>query len=120
MVPDSKKHLTIAYPINLIKIVLLNTFTVINRKVVEEFGLKTNKYLIGVGYTGMMNSQTLDYGLQVIKEDELTECLIHPCIYGNGSKDSHTTEFSIAVDKTLEDSIRRMGFEITNFKNLLK
>lgn len=120
MVPDNKKHFNIAYPINLIKIILLNTFTIINRKVVEELGLRTNRYLIGVGYTGMMNSQTLDYGLQVINEEGLTECLIHPCIYNDGTKDSHTTEFSIAVDKTLEDSIHRMGFEITNFNNLLK
>ena len=120
LVPNCKKHLNLAYPINIIKIILLNIFTILNRQVVKDLGLKTNKYLIGVGYTGMMDSQTLDYGLKVINEDCLTESLIHPCLYSTGVKDSHTTEFSIAVDKTLEDSIRRMGFEITNFKNFLK
>ena len=118
MVPNNKKHFTLAYPINLIKIILLNSFTILNRKVAEYYNLKTNKYLIGVGYTGMMDSQTLDFGLQVINEDVLTECLIHPCLYDDGTKNSHTSEFSISVDKTLEDSIKRMGFEITNFKRL--
>lgn len=119
-VPNYKKHANLAYPINIIKIILLNFFTMLNRKVLQEFGLKTNTYLIGVGYTGMMDSQTLEYGLKAIDEDVLTESLIHPCLYADGIKNSHTTEFSISVDKTLEDSIKRMGFEITNFKKLLK
>ena len=65
-----------------------------------------------------MDSQTLDYGLKVIDEDCLTECLIHPCLYNDGTTNSHTTEFSISVDKNLEDSIKRMEFEITNFNQI--
>ena len=36
------------YPVNLIKIALLDFFTLINRKKVAQYGLKTNDYLIGV------------------------------------------------------------------------
>src|SRR5574344_3023671 len=53
-VPNFKKHLSLKYPPNLLKIILLNSFTMRNLKVLKEFGLKTNDFLIGVGYTGMM------------------------------------------------------------------
>ena len=118
MVNDLKMHMNLSYFINIIKIILLNIYTIKNKKICKSLGLKTNDYLIGVGYTGMMNSQTLNCGLKVINEDSLTESLIHPCLYTNNKKDSHTTEFSITVDKILEDTINRYEFEITNFKNI--
>ena len=120
MVPDSKKNYTPAFMINIIKILLLNTFTKKNRKAAQEFGLKTNDYLIGVGYTGMMDSKTLEYGLKAIETDNsiIAECLIHPCKYTSSKKDSHSTEFEITMDKMLKDTIYRMGYEIISLKNL--
>lgn len=120
VVPGSKKNYSPAFLINIIKIILLSTFTRKNRKTAKEFGLTTNDYLIGVGYTGMMDSKTLEYGLKAIESDNpiVAECLIHPCKYTTSKKDSHSTEFEITMDKMLKDTIYRMGYEIISLKNL--
>ena len=118
-VPSLKKHLNLKYPPNILKIILLNYFTSINKKVVQEYGLKTNDYLIGVGYTGMMNDMTIEYGLKTLDEDCLAEALIHPCNYSTRKNNQHFTEFLITQNKELENKILRMGFEITSPKKEL-
>ncbi len=102
------------FAINLIKIFLLNFFTSINKKTVSHYGLKTNDYILGVGYTGMMCSKTVEEGLKEL--DGTVEALIHPCCYSK--KDSHSKEFALTLDKKLEDTIKRLGYEITNYKNI--
>ena len=61
-----KKHLNFKYPLNIVKILLLNHFTKQNKTTALEYGLKTNDYLLGVGYTGMMDSQTVECGLNAL------------------------------------------------------
>ena len=120
-VSSFKKHIGLSYPLNLIKIVLLNLFTAKNKTVLKKFNLKTNNYIIGVGYTGMMDSDTVRAGLEALPEtDCIAEALIHPCCYVDKViKNSHTREFSITLDKKLKDDIYRLGFTLTNYKNLL-
>ena len=119
-VPSLKKHLTLKYPPNILKIILLNTFTKENKKIVGEYGLRTNDYLIGVGYTGIMDDTTIEYGLKTLDEDCVAEALIHPCNYANTSKrNQHYTEFMITQNKSLKDKINRLGFELTNYKKEL-
>ena len=115
-VPSIRKHLNLKYPPNILKILLLNYFTSINRKVVEEYDLKTNDNLIGVGYTGLMDDMTIEYGLRAIEDSHITEALIHPCHYATSNKNQHYTEFLITQNKALKDKIARLGFEITNYK----
>jgi predicted glycoside hydrolase/deacetylase ChbG (UPF0249 family) len=117
-IPKLEKHLNFSYPLNLVKIALLQYYTKKNRKVLDEYGLKTNDFILGVGYTGMMDSDAIEYGLKSIEEDCVVEALIHPCKYDNSTKNSHTKEFGITQNMTLKDSILRMGFEITNYKNI--
>lgn len=118
-VPGFKKHLNFSYPLNIVKILLLNFYTAQNRKTIAEYDLKTNDYLLGVGYTGMMDSKTVECGLASLEGRDLTaEALIHPCKYLSGKKDSHAAEFEITQDKMLQDTIYRLGFEITNYKNI--
>ncbi len=119
-VPKLKKHLNIKYLINHLKIALLQHFTKINRKTISNYDLKTNDYIIGVGYTGMMDSETIEHGLKALEEDCIAEALIHPKKYSRNKKDSHTKEFAITLDMMLKDTISRMGFDITNYKNLNK
>lgn len=117
-VPDVKKHLNFKYPPNILKVVLLNYFTLKNLTFIKEFGLNTNDYLIGVGYTGMMDSDTIYKGLEAIKEDVVVEALIHPCNFGAGAiKNQHSVEFEITQNQDLRDKIQRLGFEIVNYKN---
>ena len=117
VVPDVFKHLTMKYPVNLIKIALLDFFTLINRKKVAQYGLKTNDYLIGVGYTSMMSSLTVSYGLLALRnmKDIVAEALIHPCRYEDGTIDNHFVEFQITKNKKLKEKIEKIGFEITNY-----
>lgn len=115
-VPGIKKHINLRYPVNIIKILLLNLFTLNNKKIAEEYGLKTNDYLIGVGYTGMMDAQTIEFGLKALEDDCLAEALIHPCNYTRPTKNHHYSEFLITQNKELEDKIKRLGFELTNCK----
>lgn len=118
-VPDIKFHLNFKYPFNLLKIILLNSFTAVNKEKIKEYGLTTNDYLIGVGYTGMMNDKTLYFGLEAIKENCTVEALIHPGNYINPKKATsrHKIEFDITQNMDLKDKIQRLGFVITNYKN---
>ncbi len=115
-VPSVKKHLNFKYPPNILKILLLNGFSKINKKTALEYGLKTNDYLLGVGYTGLMDSMTVEYGLKAIEENCLVEALIHPCNYAASRQNQHYREFLITQNKSLKDKINRLGFEITNYK----
>lgn len=116
-VPSLVKHLNLHYPPNILKILLLNRFTQKNKKTALEYGLKTNDNLIGVGYTGMMDDLTIEYGLKVLDDDNcIAEALIHPCTYNIPKKNKHYTEFLITQNKELKDKISRLGFELTNYK----
>lgn len=103
------------YLINLAKVMLLNYFTLKNKPIVKKYNLNTNDYIIGVGYTGMMSSTTVLEGLKKIKGDNTVEALIHPAIYYNETKDSHTKEFEITQDKILKDLIENLGYITTNY-----
>lgn len=117
LIPDVKKHLNLKYPPNILKIILLNYFTLKNREVIKSYGLTTNDYIIGVGYTGMMDDKTLLGGLSAIKENATVEALIHPCNFFDGeSRGNHQTEFMITQNMDLKDKIQRLGFEIVNYK----
>ena len=119
IIPDVFKHLTIKYPINLIKVALLNFFTLINENTVQKYGLNTNEYLLGVTYTSMMNSLAISYGLMAIRYDKvIAEALIHPCRYENGTIDNHFTEFQITKNMKLKEKIEKLGYEITNYREL--
>ncbi len=120
MVPDIFMHLNKKYPVNLIKIALLNSFTLINKNTAKSYKLNTNDYLIGVGYTSMMSSLTVSCGLSAIKnKTQITaEALIHPCRYEDGTIDNHFTEYRITQNQKLKEKIERLGYEITNYANL--
>lgn len=119
IIPDVFRHLTIKYPINLIKVALLNLFTLINENTVQKYELYTNEYLLGVTYTSMMNSLAISYGLMAIKYDNvIAEALIHPCRYEDGTIDNHFVEFQITKNNKLKEKIEKLGYEITNYREL--
>ena len=117
-IPKFEKHLNIKYPLNLIKIGLLQYFTRKNREISDKYGLKTNDFILGVGYSGMMESDAIIYGLEQIEEDCLVEASIHPCKYDNSTRNSHTKEFAITQNKNLSSRIESLGFKIANYNNL--
>lgn len=116
IIPDIHKHITRKYPINLIKVGLLNTFTLFNEASVHKYELNTNDYLVGVTYTSMMDALTVSYGVMAANREDITvEALIHPKRYEDGTIDNHFDEFLLCKNKKLKDKIEKMGFEITNY-----
>lgn len=113
-VPSIKKHLNLKYPPNILKIILLNTFTCINKPIAKSYNLKTNDFLIGVGYTGMMDETTIEYGLKALKKDCIAEALIHPCKYEELINDNHHFEYMLTQNQDLQDKIAEMNFSVVN------
>lgn len=114
-VPNTLKHLTIKYPINLLKIALLKHFTKTNKQNLD--GINTNDYIIGIGYTGMMDVSTIECGLKTIEMNDVTvEAIIHPCQYTSNIKNNNMQEFMITQNKELENNIYGLGYKITNYK----
>lgn len=115
----TSKYLNLKFPINIIKILLLNYFTFENKKALKETTIKTNDYILGVGYTGMMDCGTVEAGLEALPDkDIIAEALIHPCKFSSNIKNHHVDEFLITQSKELENNIFKLGFEITNYKML--
>lgn len=112
LVPSFIKNFNHKFPINLVKLLLLNYFTKINRKTVKKYGLSTNDYIVGVTYTSMMDSDVIKSALSVIDENVTIECLIHPY-----KSDLVQKEFDILTDNDLKEFIIKNGFEIVGFKN---
>ena len=114
LVPSLSKHFNKKYPPNILKIILLNTFTMINKKTARKSRLFTNDYLIGVGYTGMMDDKTVEYTLKSLENKSycLAEALIHPC--DCEIQDNHYEEFLITQNEELKNKIENMGFVISN------
>ena len=120
LIPDPFLFLNKKYYINLEKIALLDTFTYINKANISKYELNTNDYLLGVGYTSMMTPLAISCGLSSLNGDNITvEALIHPCRYEEGTIDNHFIEFQITKHAKLKEKIEQLGFEITNYRDLL-
>lgn len=119
-VPDVLKHINLTYPPNVIKVLLLNAFTMQNKEMIKQCGLQTNDYILGVGYTGMMDDKTIYHGLSGLNDDNITvEAIIHPCNFMNPKLNNHPRqkEFLITQNMDLKDKIQRLGFDIVNYCN---
>lgn len=113
-VPDTEKYFSIKYPVNLVKVALLNTFTLINKCYLKNIkDLKTNENFIGVNYTGYMDTNTVKCALKNVKTK--TEAILHP------SSDNillgRYNEFCALVDEDLKQFIKNSDIELINFLN---
>lgn len=118
VVPEIKKSLNLGFLVNTVKVGLLNFLSAKNKKTIKKYNLQTNDFLVGVGYTGMMDETTLEWGLKKIVKttdgEVLVESLIHPCCFAD-NKNPRKIEFDITQNFDLKDKIERMGFEIIEF-----
>ena len=85
---------------------------------IDKYKLKTNDFILGIAYNSMMDSETIEQGLQILEEDCIVEGVIHPKKYNNSTQNGHKREFGITQNLKLKDSILRLGFEINNYKNI--
>jgi len=112
-----KDFLKINYYVNMIKILILNTFTLINRFTVKKYGLKTNDCVIGVGYTAMMDENTIFSGIKKIADNnELLEVICHPDT--NEKRPSNLKEYQAVTNENLKQFIQSL--KTCSFKNFVK
>ena len=116
--PVLSKHINLKYPPNLLKIALLNSFSIKNKKTIQQYNLQTNDYIIGVGYTGLMDEKTVYSGLENLPDkDMVVEALIHPHFYPFPEKNNQRyREYLITQNIDLSDNIKRLGFSISNYR----
>ena len=117
-----RKSLIIKYMINIIKNILLNSFSFINSKVLKnESDIKTNDYLIGVLYTGFMDENTIINGLKCIKkENSIVEIILHPslCIDEKNTHDLKYNEFLITQNMDFLLLLNSCGYRQSNYQSL--
>ncbi len=75
---DLKKYFSSKYPINLIKLFLLNSFSLINKPIAQKYDLITNDCFVGIEYTGFMDKNTILCGIKKAPEASLVEVIAHP------------------------------------------
>lgn len=104
------------YYINLIKIIILNTFTLINRKTAKKYGIQTNDCVIGVGYTAMMNENTIQKGINKVRNTKkILEVICHPDL--NIERNSNLNEYYAVVNPEMLKFLKDL--DTISYKNLL-
>ena len=103
-----KKSFNTKFIVNIIKNILLNTFTLANKTT------KTNNYFIGVLYTGFMDEEAILKGLSKIKKDNtITEVIFHPTTDEN--KQNNYKEFLITQNPNFKEELKNSGFALSNY-----
>ena len=117
-----RKSINKKYMINIIKNILLNSFSFINSKVLKnESDIKTNDYLIGVLYTGFMDENTIINGLKCIKkENSIVEIILHPslCIDEKNTHDLKYNEFLITQNMDFLLLLNSCGYRQSIYQSL--
>jgi len=115
-VPEPVRHLKKDYYINILRKLLFNLFTVFNENTVNKYRLKTNDYILGIGYASSLDAMAIAYGIDVLKYNNMTvEAVLRPCRYDEGLIDNYFNEYMITRNSKLKDKILNSGYDITNY-----
>lgn len=68
-----------------------------------------------MSYTGLMDNQTVEQGLEVLKNEEniIVEALFHPY-------HSHVDEYKIIKNQNMKFKIENYGFDFTTYRELVE
>lgn len=128
-------HLRSWYPINLTKVVVLNNLARIDARIAPRYGIKTNRWFVGLAYTGHMDMHTVLAGLKAVpKRHGVTEVLLHPCrslpdrpdLYLNaGVRDyvrdaARLRELETLLDNSLAEALSSSHWQLTNYARLAR
>ena len=120
----AEKSFNTKFALNIIKNILLNTFTAENVNLLKNNNFKTNDYFIGVLYTGFMDEKAILEGLKKIEKDNsVTEIIFHPYIAleytDKKGKEANIREFLITQNTSIRKQIEETGFNFTNYGDLM-
>lgn len=96
-----KRHLSFHYCSNIIKNILMNLFSLINKKTAKKYNIKTNKYFLGVLYTGQMDEKTIIAGINRLPDGAFAELICHPSV--NPQKSRHYKEYKALISSELKE-----------------
>ncbi len=101
-------------PINLVKIAILNYFSLMNRSIVKKYNLNSNDYILGIGYTGDMSKGAILDGLRALShfKNITVEALLHP---ENDPKSSRYDEYLTIMTPKLKEEVENLGFKFASF-----
>ena len=115
-VPEPVRHFKKGYYVDTFRKFFLNFLTVLNENTVKQYGLKTNDYVLGIGYSSTLDALAISYGVNVLKYDNFTvEAIIHPCRYDEGTIDDHFNEYMLARNNKLKEKLLTLKYDITNY-----
>ncbi len=109
-----KRHTSIRYCLNIIKNILLNTFTFINKIELKKYNAQTNKYFLGVLYTGQMDEETIIAGVERLPEDAVAEVICHPSV--SPEKPRHYKEYKGLTSEKLKEIFKSKKVIAVNWK----
>lgn len=109
-----KRHTSIRYCLNIIKNILLNTFTFINKIELKKYNAQTNKYFLGVLYTGQMDEETIIAGVERLPEDAVAEVICHPSV--SPEKPRHYKEYKGLTSERLKEIFKSKKVIAVNWK----
>lgn len=116
------KNLNLNYPVNMVKVLLLNTFSLINKVTAKNYGIITNDSFVGVRYTGFMDRQSVLDGLKAASDSSSVEVLVHPYFchdLENMKKDSKKFgEYLLTQDEDLKNEIVKLNYSFSVFRDI--
>ena len=112
------KIFNMKFPVNIIKNILLNTYSGINIKKLKNSNIKTNDYFIGVLYTGYMDENAILNGINAIKDDNsIIEIIFHP--YISTDRTYNYKEYLITQSPDFKQKLANQDCVLTNYSSLL-
>ena len=114
IVKNLQRHLNIAYFVNIIKHILLNFFSFINKQTLKKYDLKTNEEFLGVLYTANMDENTIIEGIKRIKDNKICEIILHPTT--NKTREKNYIEYLTVKTKVLQEEAK--DTEFINWQNI--
>lgn len=109
-----KRHFNLDYFINIIKNILLNFFTLINKNYLKKTDFITNDSFIGVLYTANMDKNTILDGLK--NQNGIIEAIAHPTL--NKNKAKNYIEYETFIDKEIENELLKQNIKLINWKDV--
>lgn len=114
-VEDYKMLINIRFIKNLIKTVMLNYLSTLDKKLLSTSAIYTSDYTIGNLYKGMISSDVLSRGLEAIKNHNLfIDLILSP---QNIILDI-CSDLELITNRNFEYNVNNLGFDIINYRNL--
>ncbi len=84
----------------------------------KKYNLKTNKYFLGVLYTGQMDEKTVIAGIERLPENSLAEVICHPSV--NPEKPRHYKEYKGLTSEKLKNFFKSEKAVAVNWQGVQK